>query len=72
MNVQEDKSKVYKLLRDGRIRYFAPADYREDTELDLLVKAAIDRTASNEALETLHYACKRERDSAAREEGEPQ
>ena len=63
----KDKSKVYKMMRDGRIRYFAPADYRENTELDLLVKAIIDRTAANEALETLHYACKGERDSAAKD-----
>lgn len=63
----KDKSKVYKMMRDGRIRYFAPADYRENTELDLLVKAIIDRTTANEALETLHYACKRERDSAAKD-----
>lgn len=56
-----DKTKVYKMMRDGRIRYFAPADYREYTELDLLVKAIINRTAANEALETLHYKYKMER-----------
>ena len=66
----KDKSKVYKMMRDGRIRYFAPADYRENTELDLLVKVIIDRTAANEALETLHYACKREGTSADGEKGE--
>ena len=66
----KDKSKVYKMMRDGRIRYFAPADYRENTELDLLVKAIIDRTAANEALETLHYACKHEGTSADGEKGE--
>ncbi len=56
-----DKTKVYKMMRDGRIKYFAPADYREDTELDLLVKAIINRTAANEALETMHYKYKKER-----------
>jgi len=57
----KDKAKVYKMMRDGRIRYFAPANYSEGTELDVLVKAIIDRTAANEALEAIHYRCKRER-----------
>lgn len=56
-----DKAKVYKMMRDGRIKYFAPADYSEGTELDMLVKAIIDRTEANEALETIHYRCKKER-----------
>lgn len=57
----KDKAKVYKMMRDGRIKYFASADYSEGTELDTLVKAIIDRTKANEALEALHYQCKRER-----------
>lgn len=56
-----EKTKVYKMMRDGRIRYFAPADYTEGKELDLLVRAIIDRTTANEALETLHYKYKIER-----------
>lgn len=56
-----DKTKVYRMMRDDRIRYFAPADYSEGTELDWLVKAIIDRTAANEALENCHYECKKER-----------
>ena len=55
-----DKAKVYKMMRDGRIRYFVPADYSEGTELDTLVKAIIDRTAANEALEALHYRYKKD------------
>lgn len=62
----KDKTKVYKMMRDGRIKYFAPADYSEGTELDILVKAIIDRTAANEALEAIHYQCKRERIDADR------
>lgn len=57
----KDKTKVYKMMRDGRIKYFAPADYTEGKELDFLVRAIIDRTAANEALETLHYKYKIER-----------
>lgn len=51
----DDKTKVQKMLRDGRIKYYAPADYSEGTELDELVKAIIRRTAANEVLEEIHY-----------------
>lgn len=57
-----DKTKVYKMLHDNRIRYFAPADYTENSELDKLVKAIIDRTASNEILENMYFDCKKERE----------
>lgn len=56
-----DKAKVYKMMRDGRIKYFAPADYTEGEELDILVKSIIDRTAANEKLETFYYKYKKER-----------
>ena len=56
----QDKTKVYKMMRDNRIKYYAPANYSEGEELDQLVKAIIDRTAANEALETVHYKNKRE------------
>ena len=55
-----DKSKVYKMMRDDRIKYFAPADYRENKELDLLVKNIIERTAKNEQLERKYYNCQKE------------
>ena len=54
------------MMRDGRIKYFAPADYSEGKELDKLVKAIIVRTAANEALEAIHYKCKKERIDADR------
>ena len=66
----KDKTKVYKMMRDERIKYFAPADYKEGTELDFLVKSIIDRTAANEALETLHYKYKIERIKADKESSE--
>lgn len=56
----QDKTKVYKMMRDNRIKFYAPANYEEGTELDLLIKAIIDRTASNEALESIHYKNKKE------------
>ena len=58
-NDTADKSKVYKMLEENRIKYFAPADYTEGSSLDDLVKAIIVRTAANEVLENIHYECKR-------------
>lgn len=49
-----DKNKVYSLLKNNRIRYFAPADYTEGREIDRLVKAIIDKTAAYEKLEQKH------------------
>lgn len=56
----KDKTKVYKMMRDNRIKYYAPADYSEDGELDFLLKAIIDRTVKNEALESRFYAYRNE------------
>lgn len=55
-----DKTKVFKMFRDNRIKFFAPADYTEGSELDILVKAIIDRTEMNEKLEDIYYRCKEE------------
>ncbi len=57
-NETQDKSKVCKMLNDNRIKYFAPADYSAEGELDKLLMAIIDRTAANEALEERYFACK--------------
>lgn len=37
-----DKSKVKKMILNKRIKYYVPADYSKDSELDKLVKAIID------------------------------
>ena len=58
--VTHDKAKVYKMMRDNRIRYYAMADYSDGAELDELIKAIIDRTAKNEALESKFFDCKNE------------
>lgn len=57
-----DKTKVFKMFRDNRIRYFAPADYQEGSQLDELVKAIIKRTATNEILENKYFDCKKEKE----------
>ena len=51
------KDKVQKMFRDQRIRYYAPADYTEGSELDTLVNKIILRTSANEALEAAHFHC---------------
>ena len=45
------------MMDDRRIRYFAPADYSDGSELDSLLKSIIRRTAANEELEDRHNAC---------------
>ena len=59
------KEKVQKMFRDQRIRYYAPADYTEGSELDTLVKKIILRTSANEALEAAHFHCMMETGSQA-------
>ena len=49
-----NKDKVNQMLRDNRVRYIAPADYSEGTELDNLLKTIIDKTAAYEKLERKH------------------
>lgn len=49
-----NKTKVFKMLKDNRIRYFTPADYSEGSELDKLTKAIIDKTVAYEILEAKH------------------
>ncbi len=57
-----DKTKVLKMLRENRIKFFAPANYYEGSELDTLLKTVIERTAINEKLEALHHKNKAELD----------
>lgn len=65
-----DKSKVFKMMRENRIRYFAPADYSDGSEIDKLVKSIIIRTAANEVLESYHYENKRENIEADKQSNE--
>ena len=49
--IKKDKDKVYKMMRHHRIRYYAPADYTNGSQLDTLVKQIICKTAAYEVLE---------------------
>ena len=42
--------KVIKLFTENRIKYFASADYNENSKLDLLIKTIIDKTVAFEKL----------------------
>lgn len=60
------------MMRDNRIRYFAPANYSDGSDLDMLVKTIIDRTVKNEAIESTYFACRKEQieeDKKSTEEG---
>lgn len=65
-----DKAKVYKMMREDRIRYYTPADYSEGKELDLLVKSIIDRIIVEHELNNVFFKCKKETDSFDRENRE--
>ncbi len=50
---KKDTRKVDKLFRDGRINYYAPADYRAGKPLDVYVKGIINEIAAKEARKSL-------------------
>ena len=56
----KDKTKVQKMIHDNRISYYAEADYRKGKALERIVKAIIDQTSSNEAIESIKTKCIRE------------
>ena len=52
--VTANREKVQHMIRENRIRYYAPADYTEGSDLDRLVKMIIRKTAAYEKLEDWH------------------
>lgn len=54
--VTANREKVQHMIRENRIRYYAPADYTEGSDLDRLVKMIIRKTAEYEKLEDWHNA----------------
>ncbi len=51
----QDKSKVYNMMAQNRIKYFAEATYTRGSELEKLLKGIIDKTAATEVLEEKYY-----------------
>lgn len=62
----KDKSKVFRMLDENRIKYFVPADYTKGAKLEQLVHQIIDRTISNEVLEEAHFCCVSEKENETR------
>lgn len=49
----KDKNKAVKLLRNGRVNFALPADYREGREIDMVVKTILDKISKDQLLEAL-------------------
>ena len=47
------KKKALKLLKDGRVNFALPADYREGKQLDVVIKTILDKIAKERDLEIL-------------------
>lgn len=52
------REKVYQLLNDGRINFYAPADYSEDSELFKYIKLVIDQVSISERIKAEQYPLK--------------
>ena len=48
-----NKAMALKLLRDGRVNFALPADYREDKQIDKVVKTILDKLAKERDLDVL-------------------
>ena len=59
----KNKDKIYKMMQHHRIRYYAPADYTDGSDLDTVVKQIIQKTAAYEALEQQYVRNKHEAES---------
>lgn len=53
----QDKSKVYAMMEQSRIKYFTEAIYSKDSDLEKLLKNIIDMTVVTEVLEKRHFEC---------------
>ena len=50
---KNNRKRVYELFHDGRINFFAPADYREDQPLFRLMQKIIDHISTRESLKEI-------------------
>lgn len=56
----DSKDTVCRMIRDERIRYYVPADYKKNSGLDMLMHQIIDKTAAYEVLEEKHLRDRKE------------
>lgn len=54
------REKVHRMMRENRIRYFAPADYREGAPLEKLIQDILLCAAARERVENAHAEAERE------------
>ena len=47
------KNKIEQLIKDKRVNFVAPADYRVGKEIDTYVRRVVDKIATDIALKTL-------------------
>ena len=50
--VKDNREKVYKLLNDGRLTFYAPADYTARSAMSKYLKEIIDTIAQNEKIKS--------------------
>jgi hypothetical protein len=50
--VKDNRAKVYQLFNDGRLSFYAPADYSAKSDISKYVKQIIDEIATKEAMKT--------------------
>ena len=46
---EKDLTKIHGLISDGRVDFVAPADYQENSQLDITVKGILGRIARAES-----------------------
>jgi phosphoserine phosphatase len=65
-----DKTKVFKIYKDGRIKLFAPANYTDGSEIDTMVKSIINKISASEPIDNCYLKCHDEvaRDNRTSEE----
>ena len=50
--VKDNRAKVYQLFNDGRLSFYAPADYSAKSDISKYMKQIIDEIAAKEAMKT--------------------
>ena len=48
--IKDNREKVYKLLNDGRLTFYAPADYTAKSAMSKYLKQIVDTIALNEKI----------------------
>lgn len=61
--IKNNREKVYRLFNDGRISYYAPADYTPTSDIARYMHQIIDDIAAKEAIKTEHKILKQPADA---------